>query len=232
MPQADIGLVSSTVFFLFLSFLLGYFVWVNFVFPQVVTLYRVKQIVQNIKEKDFNSFSDYSLPTRLNVSSKNYFSLIPAIILDLPSDEIPLLINFILISLSFYFILSSILEKSHNESRNFVKSLCDFDFSSSIESSNESNLLAIKYLRSSSLISIYDISLKWISKRSKLILPLTRLFIQTASLSLLNDLSSKLSNRKTAKLTKVFNKVKSKSMKAASFLLVTAQIKNFKIKND
>lgn len=232
MPQADIGLVSSTVFFLFLSFLLGYFVWVNFVFPQIVTLYRVKQIVQNVKEKDFNASSDHSIPSRLNVSPKNYFSLIPALILDLPSDEIPLLINFVLISLSFYFILSTILEKSHNDSRNFVKSLCDFDFSSSIEVANESRLSAIKYLRSSSLISVYDISLKWVLKRSKLILPLAILSSKAASLALLNDLASKVSNRKTAKLTKVFNKVKSKSIKASSFLLVSAQIRNFKIKND
>jgi len=230
MPQADIGLVSSTVFFLFFSFLLGYFYWVNFVFPQIVTLFRVKNLVQNIKEKDFNISSDYSTSSRLAVSPKNYFSLTPAIILDLPSDEIPLLVNFILISLSFYFILSNILEKSHTESRDFVKSLCDFDFSSSIESANQNRLSAIKYLRSSSLISVYDVSTKWLSSRKKLVLPLVTLFCRNATQGLLNELSNKISNKKSTKLTKIFSKVKSKSMKAASFLLIPSHIKSFKIK--
>eukprot|EP01117_Protostelium_nocturnum_P004862 TRINITY_DN1761_c0_g3_i1.p8 TRINITY_DN1761_c0_g3~~TRINITY_DN1761_c0_g3_i1.p8 ORF type:complete len:232 (+),score=4.23 TRINITY_DN1761_c0_g3_i1:9179-9874(+) len=230
MPQADIGLVSSTVFFLFLSFLLGYFVWVNFVFPQVVVLFRIKQIVKDIKEKDFNSSLTEATSSRTSISPKNYFSLIPSLVLDLPSDEIPLLVNFVLISLSFYFILSSLLEKSHKDSENFVKSLCDFDFASSIEDANQNRLSAIKYARSASLISLYEVSLKWLAERSHMILPAIASLVYVTAKDLLNDILIKKSMIKSSKLTKMFSKVKLRSTKAATLLLSPSLVKSFRIK--
>lgn len=246
MPQADIGIVPSTVFFLFTSFLLGYLVWVNFIFPRLVTVTRVKEVVKSIEEKDFfgslDKLNDNVALTKLEkVSNKkfdtkllslSFLSFDPAVVLDLPSDEIPLLINFVLISLSFYFVLSGLLAKSHDDSRNFIKSICNFDFASTIAEVNQTRSNIVKYLRGSSLLGSYELARKWVSTRNTLVLPILKNSVVEGSQSLLSDIAVKLATKRSMKLAEIFGKAKKNQSKIVNSLFTSKSIRVFRLKSN
>jgi len=244
MPQADIGIVPSTVFFLFLSFLLGYLCWVNFIFPRLITLTRIKGVVQTIEEKDFfgslDKLNDGIVLSRLEKVSNSkfiakYFLFLafdPALVLDLPADEIPLIINFVLISLSFYFVLSGMLSKAHSDSRDFVKTLCNFEFSSTIEEANTARKATVKYLRSSSLLGFYELSQKWVNTRKTLVLPIVKSSVVESSISLLSEIALTIAAKKSLRLGKLFKDVKIRQSKLLNSLFIARPVKTFRLKSN
>lgn len=215
MPQADIGMINSTVFFLFVSFIAGYFVWVNFLFPRVVVSFRVKSFVSNLEQKDYSS--DVALVERFSdkktkaLKFQSIFFIDPILALDLPSDEVVLLFNTTLVAAFFYFVSNKSLSDIHKSSRDFVLALSSFDFVEDLKTSLIYRDGMVKHLRSGLTYSVYKVYNLWEKNKNDFLFPFFSASYRLLGDELLAEISAKNASRKINKFNKFLDKTRRKS---------------------
>lgn len=209
MPQADIGIINSTVFFLFSSFILGYFVWVNYLFPKVLTSIRVKTFTLGIEDKSYNvDVVDDILSKRLELKFSSIFLVDPILSLDLHADELVLLFNTSLVTLFFYFISGKGLSALHKNNSNIILGLSSFDFSEEIRVSILKRKKIKTYLRKALAKSMYTLLRKWQFKREHLLFPSIKSKVLVLSREFLFESLTKRENRRIKKIKRFFKKAK------------------------
>jgi len=137
MPQTDLLGFPSTIFFLIIAFVGGYFFWVSVFFPRIMAILKVRKSVASIRQadlsKDLSSFSENTLNKAIKsnaILQKGIFKSTIIVPLFLAStDDLLLAFNFFNLVICFYFLLRATLTSSHSDaSLNYLSPITSLDY--------------------------------------------------------------------------------------------------------
>lgn len=176
MPQTDLLGFPSTIFFLIIAFVGGYFFWVSVFFPRIIAILKVRKSVALIKQvdlsKDLSTFSENSLNRSINsnvILQKEMFKSTVFIPFFLAStDDLLLAFNFFNLIMSFYFVLRSTLITSYSDaSLNYLSPITSLDYVAAL--SHKAQVIRsyiFKSFKSDLRELITHLNLNWSNKRN------------------------------------------------------------------
>jgi hypothetical protein len=178
MPQTDLLGFPSTIFFLIITFVGGYFFWVSVFFPRIMAILKVRKSVSLIRQSDvsknLSTFSETNLRKSLRVNSTLQKGLlrstffIPFFLASV--DDLLLAFNFFNLIICFYFVLRASLVSSQSEtSLAYLLPITSLDYVT--ELSNKAQVVRsyiFSSLKNDFRELILDLNLSWSAKRNLL----------------------------------------------------------------
>lgn len=137
MPQTDLLGFPSTIFFLILTFVGGYFFWVSIFFPRLMAILKVRKSVSLIRQadlsKDLSNFSEGNLNKAITANSNLQRGLSKSTIFVsfflASADDLLLAFNFFNLIICFYFALRTTLISSQSaNSLNYLLPITSLDY--------------------------------------------------------------------------------------------------------
>lgn len=197
MPQTDLLGFPSTIFFLILTFIGGYFFWVSIFFPRLMAILKVRKSVSLIRQadlsKDLSSFSEGNLSKAI----KNNVALqkgilrstifIPFFLASI--DDLLLAFNFFNLIISFYFVLRTTLVSSQSSnSLNYLLPITSLDYVA--ELSNKAQTIRsyiFKSFKNDFRELITDLGASWSNKRDLLFFSVSASIINASIKQILQE---------------------------------------------
>jgi len=137
MPQTDLMGFPSTIFFLLLTFIGGYVVFVSYILPELLLISKVRNFLLNLNlvknTSKFNSLDkiEYSLEKEKHFLNKlDAYKLYSSFFIFYSLEDLLLAVNFLNLIFVLYFVLKSqIIDNQLESSKLLVKPLSDLKLS-------------------------------------------------------------------------------------------------------